>query len=165
MLLLRESQTWHQWSFVSWWTKLFFQIHPRTWFSKTNLSWDIPKMAPWNGLWGSDTKERDFIDGHKPPDVVESRKKIIRKMVKIGFLHFTNAPTEQARQSLPGDVDPPILKRREKLSLSFMTRPFSPMRTKLSNGEWKEQKWWSQNQEGQGSWCQTLLMNIMGFSL
>ena len=60
-----------------------------------------------------------FVDGHERPDVVESRKAFLRKMVKIGFLHFTNAPTEQARQALPEDVDPPILERREKTVVFF----------------------------------------------
>ena len=49
-----------------------------------------------------------FIDGHERTDVVESRAIFLRKMVKIGFLHFLNAPTEQARRALPEDVDPPI---------------------------------------------------------
>ena len=55
-----------------------------------------------------------FIDGHERPDVIESLKIFLRKMVKIGFLHFTNAPTDRARQALPEDIDPPILERREK---------------------------------------------------
>ena len=46
-------------------------------------------------------------------------KKILRKMVKIGFLHFTNAPSEQARQALPEDVDPPIEERRGKTVVFF----------------------------------------------
>ena len=57
-----------------------------------------------------------FIDG---PDVIESRKTFLRKMVKIGFSHFTNAPTDEARQALPEDVDPPILERREKTVVFF----------------------------------------------
>ena len=38
-----------------------------------------------------------FIDGHERTDVVKSCAIFLRKMVKIGFLHFLNAPTEQAR--------------------------------------------------------------------
>jgi len=60
-----------------------------------------------------------FIDGHERPDVVASRMTFLRKMVKIGFLHFTNAPTEEARQALPEDVDPPILETREKTVVFF----------------------------------------------
>ena len=60
-----------------------------------------------------------FVDGHERPDVIESRKGFLRKMVKIGFLHFTNAPTDRARQALPEDVDPPILEKREKTVVFF----------------------------------------------
>ena len=48
-----------------------------------------------------------FIDGHERPDVVASRVEFLRKMVKVGFLHFTNAPTEEAQKALPDDIDPP----------------------------------------------------------
>ena len=44
-----------------------------------------------------------FIDGHERPDVIDARKLFLRKMTKIGFLHFTNAPTGVMR-ALP-DVD------------------------------------------------------------
>lgn len=64
-------------------------------------------------------KKGIFVDGHERPDVVESRKNFLRKMVKLGFLHFTNAPTEQAGQALPEDIEPPILERREKTVVFF----------------------------------------------
>ena len=47
-----------------------------------------------------------FIDGHERPDVIETRTLFLRKMTKLGFLHFTNAPTEDAMRALP-DVDAP----------------------------------------------------------
>ena len=40
-------------------------------------------------------------------------------MVKIGFLHFTNAPTEEAALALPQDIDPPPLERRNKTVVFF----------------------------------------------
>ena len=40
-----------------------------------------------------------FIDGHERDDVVEQRKTFLTRMVKIGFLHFTNAPTELPESS------------------------------------------------------------------
>ena len=40
-------------------------------------------------------------------------------MVKIGFLHFTNAPTEDAQKALPDDIDPPTLDRRSKTVVIF----------------------------------------------
>jgi len=39
--------------------------------------------------------------------------------MKLGFLHFTNVPTEDAANSLPTDVDPPTLKRRAKTVIFF----------------------------------------------
>ena len=40
-------------------------------------------------------------------------------MVKLGFLHFTNAPTEDAAKSLPTDVDPPTSEKRAKTVVFF----------------------------------------------
>ena len=56
-------------------------------------------------------KKGIFIDGHERDDVVESRKFFLRKMVKLGFLHFTNAPTEDAVKALPDDIDSPTNER------------------------------------------------------
>ena len=64
-------------------------------------------------------KKGIFIDGHERSDVVESRKEFLRKMVKIGFLHFTNAPTEDAMKAIPQDVDPPTLEKRSKTVVFF----------------------------------------------
>ena len=60
-----------------------------------------------------------FIDGHERPDVVASRVEFLRKMVKIGFLHFTNAPTEGAQKALFNDIDAPTLDRRSKTVIFF----------------------------------------------
>lgn len=40
-------------------------------------------------------------------------------MVKIGFLHFTNAPTESSQKAIPTDVDPPTLVHRSKTVVFF----------------------------------------------
>lgn len=50
--------------------------------------------------------------------MVDARKTFLRKMTKIGFLHFTNAPTEDAMRALP-DVDGPTNERREKTVVFF----------------------------------------------
>ena len=55
-----------------------------------------------------------FIDGHEQEDVVEYRKVFLRRLLKIGFLHFTNALTESAQRAIPEDIEPPVLERREK---------------------------------------------------
>ena len=60
-----------------------------------------------------------FVDGHERSDVIESRTKFLRKMVKLGFLHFTNAPTEQAGRAIPEDIEPLIFERREKTVVFF----------------------------------------------
>lgn len=59
-------------------------------------------------------KQGIFIDAHERPDVVASRETFLRKMVKIGFLHFTNAPTEEAQKAIPANIDAPTLERRSK---------------------------------------------------
>ena len=45
--------------------------------------------------------------------MIDARKLFLRKMTKIGFLHFTNAPTESAMRALP-DVDAPTNERRAR---------------------------------------------------
>ena len=49
-------------------------------------------------------KKGCFVDGNEYADVVESRKKFLRKMVALGFLNENNPPTEAAKQSLPADL-------------------------------------------------------------
>ena len=60
-------------------------------------------------------KKGVFVDGHERPDVVAQRKEFLRKVMKIGFLQFTDAPTPEAAKALPADIEPPIAERREKL--------------------------------------------------
>ena len=65
-----------------------------------------------------------FIDGHEREDVVESRKLFLRKMTKLGFLHFTNAPTEETMRAVP-DVDAPTNEQRLKTVVFFTMSPYS----------------------------------------
>jgi hypothetical protein len=60
-----------------------------------------------------------FIDGHECEDGVLYCKEFLRRMIKIGFLHFTNAPTETAQKSIPDDIEAPTLERREKTVVFF----------------------------------------------
>lgn len=64
-------------------------------------------------------KRGSFIYGHERPDVVASCMEFLQKMVEVGFLHFTNAPTEEAQKALPDDIDPPTLDKREKTVVFF----------------------------------------------
>ena len=64
-------------------------------------------------------KKGIFYDSHEREDVIQSRKLFLRKMAKIGFLHFTNAPIEGAQKALPEDIEPPNLERRSKTVVLF----------------------------------------------
>ena len=59
-----------------------------------------------------------FIDGHEISDIVNARKLFLRKLTKLGFLHFTNAPSEDAMRALP-DVDCPASDQRAKTVVFF----------------------------------------------
>ena len=79
-----------------------------------------------------------FIDGHKQPDIVASRVEFLCKMAKIGFLHFTNAPTEGARKALPDDIDAPrllLIGNQKKSFSSTMRAHFSLMKIKICSGD------------------------------
>ena len=57
-----------------------------------------------------------------------NRNKFLRKMVGLGFLNGDNAPTEDAKKALPGDIEPPRPKVMDKtvmrpLSRQMMTNP------------------------------------------
>ena len=52
-------------------------------------------------------KKGTYVDGHEWEDVVEYRKKFLRKMVGLGFLSKDNAPTEDAKKALPADIPAP----------------------------------------------------------
>ena len=83
---------------------------PRNVSLSTSLRWlhhlGFEVLSPKKGV---------FVDGHERPDVVAQRKEFLRKLVKIGFLHFTDAPTPEAAKALPTDIESPTIDRREKL--------------------------------------------------
>lgn len=60
-----------------------------------------------------------MLTSHECSDVIESRNLFLRKMVKLGFLHFTNAPTKEAAKLLPSDIDLSVLERRKKTVIFF----------------------------------------------
>lgn len=64
-------------------------------------------------------KKGTFVDGHERPDVVEYRNKFLRKMVGLGFLDESNAPTDEAKQALPKDIEPPRPELKEKTVVLF----------------------------------------------
>ena len=89
--------------------------HLKTWISTSNLNETSRK---WFHEMGFEVL-RFLLTAMSVLMLLNLGKIFLRKMVKIGFLHFTNAPTEQARQALPEDVDPAIQERRGKNVVFF----------------------------------------------
>ena len=52
-------------------------------------------------------KKGTYVDGHERDDVVEYRNKFLQRMIGLGFLNPSNAPTEEARAALPDDLQCP----------------------------------------------------------
>ena len=64
-------------------------------------------------------KKGTYIDGHEREDVVEYRNKFLRKMVSLGFLNKENAPTPEAAQALPSDLEAPASDQINKTIIFF----------------------------------------------
>ena len=60
-----------------------------------------------------------YVDGHERDDFVEYRKSFLRKVVGLGFLNESNAPTDDAKKAIPTDLDPPQAATIEKTVLIF----------------------------------------------
>ena len=54
-----------------------------------------------------DQKKGVYIDGHERDDVIEYRKKFIRKVVALGFINKDKAPSQEAAECLPKDLECP----------------------------------------------------------
>ena len=80
-------------------------------------------------------KKGSFVDGHERSDVVDHRKKFLRKMVGLGFLRKEHAETLEAKQSFPEDLEEPPKEVTEKTIVFFMMKPFfKPMKMKNDSG-------------------------------
>ena len=64
-------------------------------------------------------KKGTYVDGHERDDVVEYRKTFLRRMVSLGFLNESNAPTEEAKNALPSDIRAPLPEVAEKTVVLF----------------------------------------------
>ena len=64
-------------------------------------------------------KKGTYVDGHERDDVVEYRQKFLRRMVSLGFLNESNAPTEQAKKALPSDLHGPPQEVADKTIILF----------------------------------------------
>ena len=52
-------------------------------------------------------KKGTYVDGHERSDVTEYRKTFLRRLCAVGFLNKKNAPTPEAADSLPSDLECP----------------------------------------------------------
>ena len=52
-------------------------------------------------------KKGTYVDGHERPDVVQYRSKFLRLLCALGFLNKHNAPTPEAVDSLPSELECP----------------------------------------------------------
>ncbi len=64
-------------------------------------------------------KKGSYVDGHERDDVVEYRKKFLRRMAALGFLNQSNAPTEEAKAALPMDLESPSSDTIDKTVIFF----------------------------------------------
>jgi len=53
-------------------------------------------------------KKGTFVDGHERDDVIEYHSNFLRKIVGLGFLNQTNAPSEEAKEAVVKlNLEPP----------------------------------------------------------
>lgn len=64
-------------------------------------------------------KKGTFVDGHEREDVVTYRNKFLRRLVALGFLNPTNAPSKSAIAALPSDLVCPPKDVLEKTVVFF----------------------------------------------
>ena len=72
------------------------------------------------------------MDGHQRDDVVKYYNKFLRRMVSLGFLTESNAPTEEAKQALPSDIRCLLQEGANKTiilhdELTFQSNEYQPM--------------------------------------
>ena len=60
-----------------------------------------------------------FFDGHEREDAVKEREKSLSKMVEVGFLHPSEAPTPDAARAFPPSVPLALSEVREKTVVIF----------------------------------------------
>ena len=60
-----------------------------------------------------------YVDGHERFDVVEYRQTFLRQLCALGFLNNNNAPTSEAADSVPRDLECPSDDRISKTIVFF----------------------------------------------
>lgn len=71
-----------------------------------------------------DAKKGTYVDRHKRSDVVKYRSKFLRKMVAVFFWNEQNAPTSEAKQALPSDLESPPADTVAKTIILFHDKTF-----------------------------------------
>ena len=66
-----------------------------------------------------DHKKGTYVDGHERPDVVEYWKTFLRRLCVLAFLNKMNAPTPEAAESLPTDLESPSEEQIAKTIVIF----------------------------------------------
>ena len=61
-----------------------------------------------------DKKKGIYIDGHERPDVVQHRWCFLRQLVAGGFLTKEDAPSDEAKEAFPTDIEQPPAERCKK---------------------------------------------------
>ena len=108
-------------------------------------------------------KKGTYVDGHERDDVVEYCQKFLRRMVSLGFLNESNAPTEEAKKALPSDLRGPPQEVADKTIILFHDEStFNQTKISPRCGLRKGQTLCGQNQKGVESWYPTLLMKEIG---
>ena len=68
--------------------------------------------------------EGTYVDGHEHEDVVDYRKTFLRRMVSLGFINESCAPTDEAKNALPSDIHGPLPELAEKTVVLFHESTF-----------------------------------------
>ena len=64
-------------------------------------------------------KKGTFVNGHEQEDAVRYRAKFLSRTEFLGFLNANNAPTEDAKNSLPSNLESPDKSVVEKTVVIF----------------------------------------------
>ena len=84
-------------------------------------------------------KKGMHVDGHEREDVVEYRNTFLHRMVSLGFLNESCAPTDEAKKALPSDIHGPTPEIVNKTMVLFHDNISRLMKTSPLFGQRKVQ--------------------------
>ena len=106
-----------------------------------------------------DQKKGVYIDGHERDDVVQHRQKFLRHLVASGFLTKEHAPSDEAKDAFPNDLESPPMERRSKNIFIFHDE--STFTMKVCSGVQQKVKLSGQKVVDLASWFPTSLLKEM----